>query len=293
VGAQHPVLGPGLVQGPYFENPLNLLAPTYYLNFNSSLLEAKIHDPQRPQPPLVCARKAIVEFSPKSRNRLKRLVVSLETPPSHFITLTYHHVVTARESKKHLERFRKRFEAQFPKGWAIWKIEPQCKRGFRGLGFVPHYHLLAWAPGITDRALQAWISTIWWECCGKFSDEHRRAGTNVRLVQGRDVINKYLSKYFGKVQDLPDIEGLWKDPGRFWGKIGKANLILQEMKTCVLSADEYHQVKRLVRRWLKSKGCRGYSRALRKLHRYFVLCPEELIHSTLAFVKGSPEIFIV
>ena len=247
-------------------------------------------------------KKAVAGFSKRSRiNLMKKMAVIVSQIPF-FITLTYHHPISARESKKHLEAFRKRLERRFPRAWFVWKMEPQ-KRG------VPHFHLLGdHGDKMEISEFRQWVSNTWWECCGKQSEEHRKAGTNVKEIPTGDDPSSpkskikrlvcYLSKYFNKEINCDEVaekygcdQDLWKDPGRFWGFIGKENIQESDKLFFEVGESEFFQLRRIVRRWLRRRAS-AYSKRLRYCESFFILADPREIMRAIGYTTGGCEFFI-
>lgn len=131
-----------------------------------------------------------------------------------FITLTYPGEWShdARVWKRDLDKFGKRFARKYPKAACVWKLEPQPKRK------APHYHGIVTGVRFIDRE---WLSKAWYEVVGSRDNRHRRAGTQVQLVQSHRGVISYAAKYTAKPQALP---ADWQEPGRWWGVIGRDNL---------------------------------------------------------------------
>lgn len=130
-----------------------------------------------------------------------------------FVSLTYHYCPsTGAEAKRHLMAFKRRFERRYGLAQASWKLEFQ-RRG------VPHFHLLMKCPeGETNVSMREWIAQAWWEVCGKQSDEHLTAGTEVDYWRSERSPGGYFAKYGtakGKEYQNNAPEG-WA-PGRWWG----------------------------------------------------------------------------
>jgi hypothetical protein len=116
---------------------------------------------------------------------------------------------TAREAKKDLHVFRKRFERAWGAFGMFWKIEPQ-KRG------APHFHLLVRFVGqIELKALRIWMSENWYEVVGSGDVKHLLAGTRVEQVNSWNGVMVYAAKYMGK--ECYAEAGGWNLPGRWWG----------------------------------------------------------------------------
>ena len=198
-------------------------------------------------------RSPIRYFSGASYRRLRNLVLSLDKPPTLFITLTYpSEFPTARASKKHLDNFAKAFMRRYPYASAIWKQEPQ-KRG------APHFHLLV--TGIHLRSAEEYydfanfVSLAWFRIVGSNDFKHLRAGTQVINLEYKstkktiDALSIYLTKYFSKSFSSLD-PSIWSYPGRFWGVFGRANLSVTT-HYFTIDLDSFYKIRRVFRKKLK------------------------------------------
>jgi len=204
-------------------------------------------------------RGTIKTFSRASYRRLKKLVLSLESQPTLFITLTYpEDFPSARLSKKHIDNFGKALKRYFPVAWDIWKLEPQ-KRG------APHFHLLVGGCSLKTKkdfdSFKNWLSKTWFRIVGSGDEKHLKAGTQVVNLeyleqQGNniDYVLIYLSKYFSKI--FESVEG-WDSPGRFWGIHNRKKLIIEQHLFNV-SERFFYKYRRLMRtkiyKYLQRKG---------------------------------------
>jgi len=124
---------------------------------------------------------------------------------------------------------------------------------------VPHFHLFMLVRvRITQKALipfveEAWIKAVSPE--GEHLQKMKKSATNVRKspFEAKKVLQCYISKEVGKTYqvDAPDGEL----PGRFWG-IYNRKLYNQYVKEDRIELDkqEFFKARRIVWRWLKSKG---------------------------------------
>ena len=204
-------------------------------------------------------RGVIKTFSTASFRRLRKLVLSLVSQPTLFITLTYPEFFpTARISKRHLDNFFKALSRFAPDVWAIWKLEPQ-KRG------APHFHLLVGGISLLSKRdfdiFKEWLTRTWFRVVGSGDKKHLKAGTQVvnleyeqKKGQNIDLVILYVSKYFSK--PVESIEG-WDSPGRFWGIHNRKALEIKE-HVFTVSENFFFKYRRLMRakiyRYLKLKG---------------------------------------
>lgn len=210
-------------------------------------------------------RKPIMGFSKEAQRNLLWRLQTLDYDglksdgwTGWFITLTYRDVFyfeskTLRDVKDDLDKFFKYFKRSFPLNFfSFWKLE-FTKKG------VPHFHLFMCVRGrITQKALIRFVEDAWIKAVspeGEHLELMRKSSTNVRKTpfdKGK-ILQCYVSKEVGKTYqvDVPDDEL----PGRFWGIYGR-NLYKQYVKEDKIELDkqDFYKVRRIVWRWLKSKG---------------------------------------
>ncbi len=239
-------------------------------------------------------RGEVRNMSAGSRRRLMRLMAKVRgLENAIFCTLTYPGEYSAdwRVWKKNLRAIVRRLERLAQRIGAdlagIWRLEFQL----RG---APHYHLVLLGlhdAGLLDRAkadrtfaglvkrycesypqhrlsvesnwihaLRAFISQCWFEIVGSGDDRHLRAGVQADRVASRQHAMHYVSKYVAKVDDRLQE----KATGRVWGKFGE--LDTSPSLELVLPEHGVVELRRMVARWLKSKGRRKYARWLKRAH---------------------------
>jgi hypothetical protein len=193
-------------------------------------------------------RGKIGGFSPKSANRLRRLVNSVRTDfiPL-FVTLTYpSEFPDKRENfKRDLDVFIKRLVRKFPDVAGVTKLEPQ------GRG-APHFHLLVWRVSLRD--LREFVPLAWHEVVkkrqvcpdvhllfheGLLGNEHC-----VQELKSRGGVNWYISKYMSKT-----VAAECDDWGRWWGVFGRERLPFGE--TIIVQVTEQKAIEfiRYMRRY--------------------------------------------
>jgi hypothetical protein len=193
-------------------------------------------------------RGQVYEFSRKSRRKLLNYMNSLNTEKMrlpYFITLTYpKEYPTDKESwTEHFNRrFRRRFERKYGQVPIIWRKEFQ-KRG------APHFHLLVFLDAPISEVRQ-FVSSAWYESCGRICPEHLRAGTQVAPVRTWRRVMGYASKYLGKVEVLAS--GV-ESPGRFWGKWNDEFLPIQPQQD-VLPMAQAIKLRRVLRKYTGVRG---------------------------------------
>lgn len=225
-------------------------------------------------------RGKVREFSKKSRNRLAIELFSLNESPDLFLTLTYPTYYPADSSawKNDLHKFSKVLQYRFPGSWFYWRLEPQ-KRG------APHYHLLgSLGSQFNLKLFRKWLSHAWANAVGSGGETYKKhllAGTNARVVKSSSaMLHFYVSKYLSKpsTADLPE----WKTPGRFWGRIGQRNIPAIDRFMVMAPKREFFAIRRLCRRWMKSKnrsfGSRStYHERLKFMESFFMYIPRVVI----------------
>jgi len=223
-------------------------------------------------------RGEIIEFSQRSRQRLRCLIASVcrsELP--YFVTLTYPKEWTwdVRLWKRHLKVFSQRFERRFPTAGFIWKLEFQ-ERG------APHFHPFVW--GIPEseglRAIIEFVSEAWFEVVGSGDEKHFKAGTSVERIRTLMGAMRYVSGYASKAdQTLPG-----KKVGRYWGVVGRKNIPRGRPETMVLNHAESKFVLRTVRRYMQSVNRQT---RIRRVAKQVGLKPAELISFGGWFERGE------
>jgi len=194
------------------------------------------------------SRKRMIEFMAKVRN----------TGSMMFLTMTYDDTTAWHDSEwmtACFETFRRRFERAYP-GWrAIWRKEHQSRKSGALIGtFVPHYHFIIFTgenhekqvlDGLCE-AFTAWGSEAWQEITGSTDENHLVYGFHATPVRSRKHAYSYVGKYVAKCEN----NGI--STGRVWGRIGQFDTSASE--TFLLSEDEYIELRRLVKRWLKNRS---------------------------------------
>lgn len=210
-------------------------------------------------------RGDIVGLSRASRKRLIEFMAKVrDTGDMYFVTMTYDDMSWLMKSGDHhddFEAFRRRFERAFPNWKAIWRVEvKERKSGLLTGCAVPHFHLLVFTGRNDDEqtkeahaiGLQAWGVSAWGEILQAENPHFQNYGFHVSPVRSRKHAYSYVSKYIGKMDD-DRIQC-----GRRWGRIGQFDCSSSE--TLTLTEDEAIAFKRLVKRWLKNRSPRYFSR---------------------------------
>lgn len=204
-------------------------------------------------------RGTVKGFSRASRKRMIEFMSSIrgDNGDMYFVTMTYDDWSWLRKPDDHtrdFEAFRKRFERAFPNWRAIWRVEVKTRLSGELTGCkVPHFHLLIFSGRHDDEetktenaeGLSHWGVENWGEIVRPENPAFKEYGFHVGAVKSRRHAYSYVSKYIGKVDDDHIAAG------RRWGRIGKFDTSPSE--TVILAPDEAQELKRLIRRWLRSK----------------------------------------
>lgn len=216
-------------------------------------------------------RGKVTKFSKASRKRLiETLAKTRNSGFKAFLTMTYddnaymrHFGNTARD----FEAFRKRFQRAFPTFAAVWRKETKNRKSGMLKGSpIPHFHLIVftnadvpeqWHDGLI-KLFVAWGRDVWHEITGSTDDDHLRYGFHCTALKSRKQVYAYVSKYVGKDDDEA-VSG-----GRKWGRIGKLDVTKSE--TFRLDENEYTQLRRLIKKWLKNRKS-GYAKRFSRMNR--------------------------
>ena len=110
--------------------------------------------------------------------------------------------------------------------------------------------------------LRDFISSCWYEVCGKVSEGHLRAGTRVEVVRSWKQATSYAERYLAKEEEFPD--GL--ETGRIWG-IWNQKLLSIQWETVKVSLRDAYKIRRVFRKLAKRRGA-GSLRRLTVFVRY-------------------------
>ena len=214
-------------------------------------------------------RGAISGFSRKSRKRLLEKIAKIrDISGGHFVRLGYPDEVLPRDPKqvkRDIANLRKRIKRRYPDMGGLWRMEYQDRKSGPHFGQLqPHFHLPIF--GITDDDLtwRLWLRDAWYEVVGSGLEKHRINGTHSAPIINRRHAMAYASKYAAKESGtLCDREtGEVLQVGRFWASFGK--LDLSPSLIVRVSYQEFIQLRRLVRGWMKSKN-RRYAKTMSRL----------------------------
>jgi len=161
-------------------------------------------------------RGGVGEWSRQSRNRLIRLLNSIEFDAADFLTLTFHeNVQDHADGKRCLKAFLRAARDRYALPAGIWRQERQ-ERG------ALHYHVI-----ILDgeRMPEEWVSEKWTYHSGEslHDEDHLRYGARLeKTVQAgtKDggLVVSYFAKYVAKEKEKDGYEN-----GRVWGQWGCEN----------------------------------------------------------------------
>jgi hypothetical protein len=220
-------------------------------------------------------RGRVTGFSGASRLRLLRLLAGVDYSAFekiYSLGLTYpDRCPDVFTCKGNLKAFRKRMTRRFGEFPAFWRLGVQ-RRGFW------HFHLLVLAPSSFGplQELRQFIASAWFEACGRISEGHLLAGTNVKEVRSPRRAD-YAGRYLAKKEKFPEGAQI----GKVWGYWNKKLLPIRWETTAVGEEDAY-KIRRVFRRLQGKKG----SRPLRKVQ---VFVRYENIAKLLNFLKDDNE----
>lgn len=201
------------------------------------------------------SRKRMLEYYAQVRNFKKTAAITLTYPGEYS--------PNAERWKRDLFTLNKRLKRKYPNLFHIWKIEPQ-ERG------APHFHLLACQYDGSLRQLRAWVKDVWYDIVGSGDMRHYGAGTQVDRMKNHKHSTWYLARYIAKREKAgykfvtSDGEVL-KHIGRHWGVHNRAAADDAAFGTYTLTPYQLIELRRMVTRWLKSKGV-AYGKRLKRRH---------------------------
>ena len=200
-------------------------------------------------------RGQIDHFSNAARFRMLKKLGSIgrEDPPF-MLTLTYRSgSVTFKESKKHLDTFRKRLDREFgikhetteeyinkagfhklrkrikyEGQWAgVWRFEVTTGRGKRARGATPHFHILVWCHQwheMNMNELDYILSSMWCEVTGDGGEDRMKYGCDIKPSLGDQTkLKNYMLGHHGKKTDQEAVGA-----GKHWGILNERLLQIDE-----------------------------------------------------------------
>jgi hypothetical protein len=208
-----------------------------------------------------CGIKGPVKgFSKVSRRNLLRRLASINRRAFRTsrvkvitMTLTYPHLYPKDPGtcKCHLKAFRKRLERRYGPFAAFWRMGIQRRGAF-------HFHLLLFLPPSFGslQELRRFVSSAWYEVCGKVSEGHLRAGTHVNQVRNWKKATSYAERYLAKEEEFPED----MQTGRIWGEWNQDLLPVRWERVRVSLRDAYR-----IRRVFRKLAGIGNTGSLRRL----------------------------
>jgi hypothetical protein len=198
-------------------------------------------------------RGRITGFSRVSRRNLLRRLASINRSAFRAfkgrlisITLTYpaEYPEDPEVCKGHLMAFRKRLKRKYGRFAAFWRMGVQERGAF-------HFHLLLFVPLSfgSVKGLRCFVSSSWYEVCGKISEGHLRAGTRVEEVRSWKRATSYAEKYLAKKEEFPEDS----QTGRIWG-VWNQELLPVRWETIRVSLRDAFRIRRVFRRLARLKG---------------------------------------
>ena len=142
-----------------------------------------------------------------------------------------------------MKAFQKRLQRKYGVFSAFWRLGIQERGAF-------HFHLLLSVPRSFGRIddLRSFISSAWYEVCGKGSEGHLHAGTRVEQIRNWKQATSYAERYLAKEEFPPDLE-----TGRIWG-VWNEKLLPIEWETVEVSQRDAYKIRRVFRKLAKRRG---------------------------------------
>jgi len=198
------------------------------------------------------ARGEIYEWSRRSRARLVQQVsaVNWDALDVVFIVLTWgkRWPKDGLEAHQSVKAFWRAWERRFGAAASgVWKKEFQ-KRG------VIHYSMWLVLPeGESVEAVDRWARETWWRIAGYGDPDHLLYGVHCKEYKGSP-LGYLMKECFAAGKEYQNIAPPGFHTGRWWGFIGGLRPVWDEQ---VLSWRQGVQVRRLLGRYLRSKGYRA------------------------------------
>ena len=98
-----------------------------------------------------------------------------------------------------MKAFQKRLQTKYGVFAAFWRMGIQKRGAF-------HFHLLLFVPRSfgSVRELRSFISSAWYEVCGKVSEGHLRVGIRVEQIRKWRKATSYAERYLAKEEEFPE-----------------------------------------------------------------------------------------
>lgn len=204
----------------------------------------------------ISKRGEIKGFSRKSRQRLMRLIATIDTSKvigrPVFLTLTYpkEYSESYKDWKRDINVFFKRLYRYNPHLSAIWKLEFQ-KRG------APHFHLMIFNTDpariyINHKVFSNICAVYWYEVVNSRDYNHYKAGINYQPIETYKAVRSYVSKYIAKTSASLDDDDIILKVGRFFGTHNKDALPISQVEV-ELTEEEFLLLRRIARNYLEKK----------------------------------------
>ena len=171
-----------------------------------------------------------------------------------------------RACQAHWKAFEKRWAREWGKPRGFWKREFQAREGeweHPWQRCAPHFHFWVVVEGrLLDvqperPEFEEWVKSTWAEVVGSGSPDHFEHGASCELMrEGGDGVVGYVKGYLRKHADKEyqnQVPDGFENPGRFWGWMGGFR---PEWEVEELSPGEFVRVRRVARRFLRSRGVR-------------------------------------
>ncbi len=222
-------------------------------------------------------RGKVTEFSEASRLTFLRCLASIDYTTFegkiYYLTLTYADIwpEDPQICKRHLEALRKRLQRKFGNFSGFWRLGVQRRGAW-------HLHLLLFVfPSFGPLSeLRQFVASCWYEICGRVSEGHLLAGTNVQEIRTWKSVG-YVGRYMARPERFPEGANL----GRVWGTWNK-HLLPIRWETTKVSLEDAYRIRRVYRRLQKKKG----TGTVRKVE---VFVRHENVLKLLAFLEGSEQ----
>jgi hypothetical protein len=104
--------------------------------------------------------------------------------------------------------------------------------------------------------VRQFLSSSWYEICGRISEGHLLTGTYVDEVRSWSRATRCMEKYVAKPEEFP--EGV--ETGRVWG-VWNEEMLPVRWETTKVSLRDVYRIRRFYRRLAKMRG-RGHLRSL-------------------------------
>lgn len=155
-------------------------------------------------------RKAIYEFSDKSRAHLDHIACNSGHLIKSQFCLTYHdqNPTDGEVVKKHLDKWLKSYRRRFPAGSYLWVLEFQ-ERG------IPHYHVFLSVP--VDPVMQKKMARSWVKITKGSKEQYWWHCRPSNWIPWNMENGNYLMKNYVVKQAQKDVPQEFQNVGRFWG----------------------------------------------------------------------------